>query len=104
MTEDPTIKQRIEILMKINRNPQKELIAHMATEQSNEEIIGLHVLGESVFDKERKFARKLVKDAEHAEQVRPVPYNWRSILEPEEIVWHNIPEVADEDPAEESDI
>ena len=52
-----TIKQRLHKLLKTKRNPVKELIDHLPTESSNQELIGLHILGESKFDKERDFAK-----------------------------------------------
>ena len=68
MTDDPTIKQRLHKLLKTKRNPIKELIDHLPTESSNQELIGLHILGESKFDKERDFAKKLVEQTEKAEK------------------------------------
>ena len=39
-------------------------MAHLPTDQSNEDLSGLALFGESVFEKEAKFARKLLRQAE----------------------------------------
>ena len=64
ITQDPTIKEKIRVLEENKRSPEKHIMSHLPTDQSNEDLSGLAIFGDNVFEKEAKFARKLLRQAE----------------------------------------
>lgn len=62
LTEDPDIKARLSQIAENNAqlDSARALTDHLPTEQGNADLLGLHVVGQSVFELEKAHAMKLI--------------------------------------------
>ena len=62
LEDDSEVKQRLTVITTNNKRPEtaRVLTDHLPTKQGNEELLGLQIVGESVFEREKACALRLI--------------------------------------------